>query len=827
MRVPLSWLNEYVTVTLGVDELAERLTMAGLEVSAIERIGVAGAELPWARDTVLIGAILEVRPHPNADRLVLADVDYGAATPHTVVTGAPNLLPYRGLGRLAEPPKSVFAREGAELYDGHAAGRVKVRLRGRPVRGVMSDAMLCSEKELGLSDDHEGILFLPADAPVGMPLVDYLGETVIEIDVLPNTARALSIVGVAREVAALTGAAFRPPLPAVTAAGAPVDGRARVTVERPDLCPRFSLTLVEGVTVGPAPFWMQRRLALAGMRPINNVVDISNYVMLELGQPSHTFDADRVADRHLIVRCADDGEQLTTLDGRTHALTPDRLLVCDPAGPLALAGVMGGASSEVSDSTTCLLVEAALWEPTTIRRTAAQLRLRSEASRRFERGIDPAAPPPAQCRLLELLVRYAGGTAAHGMIDLVAQPWQSPAITLTPTEVTRLLGITLTPAAIAGHLRPLGFGCTVGDDAVQVQVPSARHDVGLAADLCEEIARMVGFDHIPLTTLSDALPEQAANPALELEQRARDLLVGSGIDEAITYSLTSMAEVARIAPHQADAAGYLRLANPLSSEREYLRRSLLPTLLTALVQNMRERERTLLFEIGRVYLPRAGQTLPDEPRRLALALTGAREARSWHHAGDQALGFFDLKGIIEALLDRSNALGRARFVALRDDPRFHPGRAATLVLGEGADARVVGQFGEVHPAVAERVDASGSRILVAELELDAMIAAAAPTRYRTISRFPATTQDLAVIVAHDLPAEQVERTIRKYAGGMLESLTLFDVYQGPPLDAQQRSLAYRLAFRAPDRTLADADLASVRAKIIRGLAFDLQAAIRA
>ncbi|MFO7168661.1 MAG: phenylalanine--tRNA ligase subunit beta, partial [Chloroflexota bacterium] len=421
MRVPLSWLREFVDISLSPAELAELLTRSGLETESVEYIGVEGSDLPWDPEKVLIANILEVRQHPNADRLVLADVDYGAGEPHTVVTGAPNLFQYKGQGRLPHPLKAVFAKEGAELYDGHAEGRVKAVLKARPVRGIMSNAMLCSEKELGLSDDHEGILILPDDAPVGTPLRDYLGDVVIEIDVLPNMSRALSILGVAREVAALTGAELRMPAFEVEASGPPIEGRAKVTVETPDLCPRFTATLIEGVRVGPSPLWMQRRLIMAGMRPINNIVDVSNYVMLELGQPNHTFDADKVAEQHLIVRLARPGERLTTLDGKEHDLSTalgerggQPLLVADPSGPLSLAGVMGGASSEVSESTTRVLLEAATWEPTQIRKTARALKLPSEASRRFERGVDYELPLIAQRRALELMRLYTGGRVARG-----------------------------------------------------------------------------------------------------------------------------------------------------------------------------------------------------------------------------------------------------------------------------------------------------------------------------------------------------------------------------------------------------------------------------
>jgi phenylalanyl-tRNA synthetase beta chain len=871
MRVPLSWLKDFVDITMSVDELAERLTLSGLEVAEVEKIGIDGAELPWDADKIVIGNILEVKQHPNADRLVLADVDYGAPEPHTVVTGAPNLFQYRGQGRLAQPLKGIYAKEGATLYDGHAEGKVKAVLKGKLVRGVMSDAMLCSEKELGLSEEHEGILILPDDAPVGLPLRDYLGDAVLDIDILPNMARALSILGVAREVAALTGAHLHVPEMPLDATGPSIVGRARVTVETPDLCPRFTATLVEGVTIGPSPLWMQRRLLLAGMRPIFNIVDVSNYVMLELGQPSHAFDADKVADQHLIVRLARDGERLTTLDGKQHALgtgdwglgtrgEPDTstipnpqspipdprsltpLLVADPAGPSSIAGVMGGAASEVGQGTTRVLLEAAIWEPTIIRRMARAFKLPSEASRRFERGVDYELPPLAQRRALGLMQQIAGGTVAQGMIDVYSRPWQPVVLDLPPREVERILGITLSAHEIADLLRPLGFGCEVigQPSVVRVTAPSFRQDVTMLADLCEEVARMYGYDRIPTTMLADELPEQRSNPSLELEEQVRDILVGAGLDEAITYSLTNMGSIAKTNPLDAEPARYLKLANPITPEREYLRLSILPTLLEALAQNLREYERVLLFEIGHVYLPHAGQVLPDQPRRLAIAMAGERAPRSWLSTTAESLDFFDLKGMIESLLERLHLADQVRFVPLADDPRFHPGRAAKLVGSWESGVRVqqtasqlptpnsqpLGVLGELHPAARERLELDAPRALAAELDLEQLIALAQPPTYRPISRFPAISQDLALIVGLDVATDQVAAAIRKYAGATLESLALFDVYEGPQVGVGKRSLAYRLTFRAMDRTLSDADVSKVRAKIVRGLEHDIGAALR-
>jgi phenylalanyl-tRNA synthetase beta chain len=882
MKFPLSWLKEFVDITVPVAQLERRLTLSGMEVVDIQYIGVEGGELPWDSDKIVIGNVLEVTQHPNADRLVLALVDYGAAEPHTVVTGAPNLFPYKGQGRLPHPLKAVYAKEGARLYDGHAEGKVITTLKGRPVRGVMSDAMLCSEKELGISEEHEGIIFLEDDAPVGTPLRDYLGDVVLEIDFTPNYARCLSIVGLAREIAALTGAALRLPEPTLLAEGPALNGRVQVTIAEPEFCPRFTVGLIEGVRVGSSPQWMQRRLALAGMRPINNIVDVSNYVMLEWGQPTHTFDADRVQDQHLIVRFAEAGERLTTLDGKERELLVSDsridvegettggakrpvLCVCDPNGPLALAGVMGGEESEVRETTTRILLEAAIWEPVQIRRVARALKLPSEASRRFERGVDYELPLIAQQRALALIREVAGGTVAAGLIDEYPRPWQTVELDLTPREVERIVGVRLSAPEIAQLLGALGFGCELrggsgmGDFAmsngsyVHVTVPSFRQDVTMLADLCEEVARVYGYERIPDTRLADELPPSDEHPDLLLDKRVRALLVAAGASEVITHSMLDMAMVALVEPSAAKAELYARIANPSTPERVYMRRSLLPSLLTTLELNLRERPRALIFEVGRVYLPSerfiawqrgeqieawsAVDVLPEEPRRVAIAIAGPRAVESWQGNTQEALDFYDMKGIIEQVLERLGLSERASFVPLSDDERFHPGRAAALLIereaASDADARPeqngsgpkrgklqivserVGVLGEIHPLVRERLGLSVSRAVAAELDLELLIAAAQPARYDTISRFPATTQDLAIVAANDIPAAQIEAIIRKGAGELLESLTLFDIYSGPQVGAGKRSLAYHLSFRAADRTLSDETLAKLRVKIIK------------
>jgi phenylalanyl-tRNA synthetase beta chain len=544
------------------------------------------------------------------------------------------------------------------------------------------------------------------------------------------------------------------------------------------------------------------------------------------------------------VRSANPGEKLTTLDGKEHTLSPDRLLVCDPEGPLSLAGVMGGAASEVGDATTRVLVEAAVWEPTTIRRTAQALKLPSEASRRFERGVDIESPPVVQRRLLQLLQDLAGATAYQGIVDVYPQPWQPLVLELPPSEVTRLLGITLSAPEIAQQLQPLGFepqvvgaaGGGAGDfahfqaeQAVRVRVPSWRRDVAFLADLVEDVARIYDYERIPATQLADTLPNPDEQPEIGLEQRVRDILAGAGLNEAITYTVTNMETVELLDPAAAEPSRYVRLANPSTPEHEFMRQTVLSTLLPALAQNVRDDGRSLLFEIGRGYLPVPGELLPDEPQRLAIAMAGPREPFSWHALQSAPLDFFDLKGVVETLLQRLHIAERVEFVPLRDDDRFHPGRAAALVeatRGNGAEGRRLGVLGELHPQVRERLQVGVPRVGAAELELGLLMQLAQQAKYAPISRFPATVQDLAIVADIDVPASRIAGVIQRSAGETLEAVTLFDTYQGPQIGEGKRSLAYRLSFRAPDRTLSDDALTKVRAKIIKALAREVGATIR-
>jgi phenylalanyl-tRNA synthetase beta chain len=797
MRVPLSWLKEFVDITLPLEALEHRLMMAGIEVSKIEHIGA-----DWQRDKLFVGDVLEVKPHPNADRLVLVTVEYGRGTPQTVVTGAPNLRP----GERGQ--KVAFALEGARLLDGYSATPHWQTLARTTIRGVESAGMVCSEKELGLSDDHTGILLLDPQAPVGTPLPDVLGDTVFEIELTPNLARVNCVLGLAREIAALTGQPLRAGLPQdPLAAGLHAATTSYITVASadPQLCARYSAALIDNVTIRPSPPWLQWRLRLAGMRPINNIVDITNYCMLELGQPLHAFDYDTLQrGRGIVVRRAQPGERLQTLDGVERALTEEMLLITDDSGPIALAGVMGGATTEVSAHTRRIFLESANFNFVNIRRTAQALRLSSEAAQRFGRGVDSALTMPALLRASRLMETLGGGTLHPAIADTYPAPPPSRHITLRPSEVRRILGMDFSVEALQRILTLLEFGCSTRSDAagsyLEVAVPSYRLDVSIPADLIEEIARVHSYDAIPLTLIKDVLPPQRSQPGLAGVEQSRDILVGCGLTEVVSYALTSLDSIRRA---QVDGPpvlpeAYMRVANPISQEREFLRQSLLPSMLETLRTNSRYRQRMALFEIGRVYLPQPDEDLPLEPHRLAIALVGPVAPVSWYDPEEPPqLGWAHLKGIVETLAQRLNVPGLC--FAPTSHPTLHPARAATISLAGNA----LGIAGEVHPLVCEQFDLPKQTIALLELDLDLLLAARQPRRYQRISRFPAVLEDIALVVDADLPAQAVEEAIRVAGGELLRQVELFDVYQGEQIPPGKKSLAYALTFQAEDRGLTE------------------------
>ncbi len=833
MKVPLKWLAEYVPVTIPADELAERLTLAGVEVSGVRFYGVPAppglrvkaeeAGPVWERDKVVTAQVLEVTKHPNADKLKLVQVEYGGALPKQVVTGAPNIK----VGDKGQ--KVVLGLNGFQYFDGHVSPKQLKRLQPGMLRGVASDAMVCSSFELGIDEEHEGIILLDPDAPVGTPAADYMGDVVFEAEVLPNMARCLSLIGIAREVAALTGQSLKLPPHEPQATGEPIEGQVRIAIEDPKLSPRYAAVLLKGIKIGPAPVWMQQRLTYAGMRPISNVVDVTNYVMLEWGQPLHAFDYDKLVARAggkpptITVRPARAGETLRTLDGQERKLTPEVLIIADSAGPVALAGVMGGAETEVSDTTTNVLLESASFNFLSVRRTMKALNLPSEASIRFSKGVPPDTVPAAAFRAAELMRLHAGATVCKGIVDVYPAPVAPRVIDLPMSEVRRILGVALPLEECARILRTLEFRVEqAGPDALRVVAPPHRVDIQEgAADLIEDLARLHGYDRLPSTLLTDALPAQANNEPLLFEERVRDLLSGMGVQEVVTYSLTTSEKEEALGQKGAE---YVRLLNPISSERSVMRRSVLAGVLEVAERNLRHADSVRMFEVGSVYLPVAGVRLPAEPRRLALLLCGRRSADYWADLATrqpEMLDFFDLKGVIEALTAALH-LANSSYRPVQA-PGLHPRRSAELLVGD----RVIGSFGELHPKAAEALKLEGRTVLAAELDLDAL-RQAAPPRFRAlpVPQFPAALRDVAVIVPEDTPAERVESEIHAAGGDLLSGVRLFDLYRGDSIAAGHKSLAYALCYQANDRTLTDKEVDKAHRKIEDRLKHVLKAQIR-
>jgi phenylalanyl-tRNA synthetase beta chain len=839
MKLPVSWLKDFVDLSVPIEEIASRLTFAGLEVEEIEYVGwEMSAEnkygfkrsgISWDREKIVVAEIRAVNPHPNADRLTLCDL-FDGQQQHVVLTGAPNLYPYNGQGPLAKPIKVAYAREGATLYDGHAATQQLMTLTRTKIRGVESYSMVCSEKELGISEDHEGVIFLDDEAPVGKPLADYMGDAVFEIKINPNMARNANVLGIAREVAALTRQPLRKPVYENAVSGQPVTDLARIEIGDPNLNPRFTLGLIRDVQIKPSPYGVQRRLRLAGMRPINNIVDATNYAMLEIGEPLHAFDYDilrrRAGDGPVVIstRTAREGERLITLDGVERTLSSTNVLVCDARGPVSLAGVMGGSETEVSDLTTNVLLEAAAWNFINIRRTANQHNLPSEASFRFSRAVHPALAEEGLRRGLHWMAQWSGGEVAPGMVDNYPLPPSNPLVEVGPADVRRLVGIDLPVAETVEMLERLEFRCDVKGDSITVHTPPFRMDIGGGilgtADVVEEIARLYGFERIPEHRLADPLPPQRSNPAYEREEHLRDILAEAGLQEVITHRMTSPENEARLLPKGAPAPSldYVTLANPITPEKRVMRRSLLASVLNVVERNARLRDGLAFFEVGSVFLARPDD-LPDEPRRLAIAITGKRYESAWDHKNDALVDFFDLKGILESLMD---TLHLQVTFAPAEHPSFHPGKAATILAGGTA----LGVFGELHPLVQENYDFV-SPVLAADLDLE-VIFAVMPESFaaRPVSEFPPVLEDIAVVVDESTPAERVEALIRQTGGKALAEAKLFDVYRDDKIGAGKKSLAYALTYQSLEGTLTDKDAAGIRNRIVRRLEQELGAKLR-
>ena len=798
MKVPLSWLREFVDIDLPPEELAHRLTMAGTEVGSVDVIGGM-----W--DNVFVARVASIDPHPNADRLNLATVSlHGEQV--TVVCGAPNIAAGQAV---------AFARVGARLVDPRT-GNVET-LRAATIRGVESAGMVCSERELALGDDHAGILVLPDDAPVGTPLSDYLGDVIFDLEVTPNRPDCMSVLGIAREVAALTGATLREPDLSYAEVGDPVEGVLNVEIADPALCPRYTASVIRDIRVGPSPRWMQDRLAKAGQRSINNVVDVTNYVMLEFGQPLHAFDFDTIAESRIVVRPAGEQEPFVTLDDAQHDLRPPMLVIADGGRSVALAGIMGGLNTEMTDATTSVLLESANFNPVNTRRTSQALRLRSESSSRFEKGLQPELAEAALRRATQLILELAGGTACRGIADAYPQPSPRPSVRFTLARLRKVLGVDMDVSHVQGILTALGFGVTsASDGAMQVEVPYWRSDIAQEDDLVEEVARITGYDELPTTMLSTPVPHRSPQPERDTRERVRDLMVECGMQETISYSLTSAALLELTQP--ADAPRPLSVANPMSGEFEFLRTTLRSGILTTLAANRQQaRDGVRLFEMGRVYLPREAD-LPLERETLVGVLAGPRSPESWL-GGNERMDFFDAKGVVEMLMGRLRLPCEFRPA---DDSTFLPGRCAAVLSG----ADVVGVIGEVHPRTLELFEVASEAVALFELDVDALARAVStePVHYRPIARYPGALRDLAVVLDAGVPAAQVQAIIDREA--LVSQATLFDVYEGAGVAAGKRSLAYRVLFQAADRTLVGDEVSRAMTDIVAALEREVGASLR-
>jgi phenylalanyl-tRNA synthetase beta chain len=813
MRVPVAWLREYCDPGLSAEEIADVLTMAGIKLERLHRVGV--------RDPAefVVGRVLTAEKHPDADRLSVCTVDTGDGEPSTIVCGAPNV---------AAGQTVAVARPGAVMPDGSTLGEAKLR-------GVRSSGMILAEDEVGIGADHAGTMELDESLPVGAPLAEHLPivDEVLELEITPNRPDAMAVYGVAREVHAVTEAPLAED-PSARDAEPSGDDRAedhaRVAIADPEICLRFTARVFEDVKLGPSPLWLKQRLMAAGQRPISNVVDITNYVMLCIGQPLHAFDLDEVRGRHIIVRRAREGETMTTLDGVERTFTDEMALVCDEEGPSGIAGVMGGLISEVSDKTTRVLMEAATWVGPNIMRTSKALGLRTEASARFEKQLHPELAIAAQRLAARLMIDLCGARYVPGTIDVYPEPVEPRVVSLRPARMEKLLGEHIPEQTADGILERLGFE-RVGEEPVAASTPGANaatswrvppwrdSDVQREADLIEEVARIYGLDKLPTTLPDRGEAIGRLTGSQPLRRRLEDLLRDRGLLETISYSFTSPDALGRLRITEVEP---LRIENPLSEDLSFLRPLLLPGLLDAAHHNAAHgRAGVALFESAHVYMPAGplepapdgspeGKTPANERHHLAALLTEASPA-GWRTPAREA-DFFAAKALLEALMD---AAGVDFSVSEVVRPFLHPGRAASIFTADGVE---LGWIGELHPLVLREWELQGP-VSAFELEVDLLyeLTAGRIATYSDVTSFPAVLQDIAVIVPEDVPAARLAEVVRAGAGDLLGELRVFDLYHGEQVGEGNKSLALRLEFRAPDRTLTDEEVAERRAAIEKEL----------
>lgn len=809
MQISYQWLKEYVDFNYTPEELAHQLTMLGFTDEGKIYLGQEISQ-------VVTGKIVALEKHPNADKLQICQIDVGGEDNLQIVTGAQNV----SLGDVVP----------VALVGSHLPGGVKIK-KGK-LRGVESYGMLCSGQELNMdkkilpANQQDGILLLPQELPLGKDIKEVLGldDVLIDLDVTGNRADCLNMVGIAREVAAFLGKRIKMPEISVQEDCAEkIEDLVKITVKDSNLCPRYAARIVKNVQVKQSPLWLQRRLQAAGMRPINNIVDVTNFVLLELGQPLHAFDLEKIAGQEIIVRQAQEGEKIITLDEQERALTEEMLLIADQEKGIAIAGVMGGLHSEVTEATTAILIEAANFHPISVRRTSKALGLRSEASNRFEKGLDANLVDLALERAAQLIAQLGEGKIVQGKLDYYPQKIQPYSFKMRPAKIRQLIGDqALSDAEIIDILSRLDISLTKQDDNYLVQIPTFRRDLCREADLVEEVARVYGYDKISVTPLNGVSLQGGKSPEHMLEDKIREAMLGFGLYETITYSfINSKAYDAFNLAEDDQLRSSIVLANPLTEEQNVMRTTLIPSLLQVVATNLtRQVKNVEIFEIGAVYLPESLplEKLPMEQMTLAVALTGKTEKTLWGATLEP--DFFSIKGLLEALL---HSLGIKDYSFVRANKTYlHPGRSAKFILA-GEEA---GILGEIHPDTAENYQIN-QKTYVLELNLAKVFAQINLVhKYQQLPKYPAITRDLALVLPKEVPAEKLEEIISQEGRKLIEQITLFDLYQGNQVAEGYKSLAYSISYRSAEKTLTDEEVNNIQEKIIKRLENELHASLR-
>jgi phenylalanyl-tRNA synthetase beta chain len=792
MKVSLNWIKDYVEIQMDLRDLTHLLTMAGLEVEGATSVG-EGLE------KVVVAEILSIRKHPNADRLTLVEAKTHQET-FSVVCGATNIR---------EGQRVPLALIGARLPNGIEVKRSKIR-------GVTSDGMLCSEIELGLGQDASGIMILPPHVPLGVELGEALGvkDTVLDISITPNRPDCLCVIGIAREIAALTQRKMRYPISSLTNQGKEIHQKTSVKILDPDLCPRYVARMIEDVKIGPSPDWMRARLEKVGIRSINNVVDVTNYIMMEYGQPLHAFDFDFLGEGRIVVRRAMAGEEFVSLDGVTRSLDGEMLMICDGVKPVAIAGVMGGLNSEIKEDTKRVLLESAYFEPVGNRKTSKKLGLETEAAYRFGRGIDYEGCLPVANRAAQLIQELAGGRVVEGVVDVYPMPIKRSPIRLNIGKIHQVLGIEVPFEQVKNYLEDLELKVQrENHDVFVVTPPSFRGDLEREIDLIEEIARLNGYDRIPITLPKSPPSDERTNKEFLLAKRAMEVMTHHGYHEVITYSFTSptSSDLINLGPDD-PRRQHLRILNPLTEDFSAMRTTLIPGLMEIVRYNLSRKNTNLkLFELRRVFLPQRGERLPKEVKFLVGLAMGFDRDPHWAFS-PRAVDFYDIKGCLENLLDTLQ-IKQAKFIKADDIPYLHPGKASKIVLGD----ELLGASGEVHPEVLGHYEVR-EKVCLFEMDFSKMARwAGGERRFQPLPKFPAVYRDLSLVVDKALEAERVMETIRTFEQPFVEEVTLFDIYQGPPIPEGKKGISYRIRYQANDRTLTDEEVNQYHEKVLSRL----------